>query len=99
MEEDKLYQQLFQRRATSLSAEDLLTGILHNRLGRVIVKEAGISLHAPIRQLEDWELEQVCRLAKSLAIPLTEPLGMDAAQVTAGGIFTSEFDPETMKAA
>ena len=97
LEEEKLYQQLCQRRATSLSAEDLLTGILHNRLGRVIVKEAGISLHAPIRQLEDWELEQVCRLAKSLTIPLTEPLGMDAAQVTAGGIFTSEFDPETME--
>lgn len=95
--EEKLYQLFSQRRATSLLAEELLTGILHNRLGRVIVKAAGISLHAPVGQLEDWELERVCRLAKCLTIPLTEPLGMDAAQVTAGGILTSEFAPETME--
>ena len=97
LEEDALFQQLAQRRRMSLTAEDLLTGILHNRLGRVIVKEAGISLHAPIHQLEDWELKQVCRLAKSMEVPLTEPMGMDAAQVTAGGIITSEFDAETME--
>ena len=28
---------------------------------------------------------------------LTETMGMDAAQVTAGGIATSEFDPQTMQ--
>ena len=28
---------------------------------------------------------------------MTEPLGMDAAQVTAGGILTKEFDSETME--
>ena len=88
---------LHRRKQTALPAEELLTGILHNRLGRVIVKEAGISLHAPIRQLEPWELEKVCHAVKSLEIHLTEPMGMDAAQVTAGGMLTSEFDPETME--
>jgi predicted flavoprotein YhiN len=88
---------LQRKRETNLPAEELLTGILHNRLGRVIVKEAGISGHAPIRQLEDWELEKVCDEVFGLQIPLTEPMGMDAAQVTAGGIVTSEFDPETME--
>ena len=85
------------RKATNLASEELLTGILHNRLGRVVVKEAGVSLHAPIRQLEDWELENVCRRIKELVVPLTEPMGMDSAQVTAGGIVTAEFDPETME--
>ena len=28
---------------------------------------------------------------------LTEPLGMDSAQVTAGGILTREFDEKTME--
>ena len=88
---------LQRKRQTNLAAEDLFTGILHNRLGRVVVKEAGISLHAPIRQLEDWELEKACGTARNLHIPLTEPMGMDSAQVTAGGIFTTEFDPETME--
>ena len=88
---------LQRKRQTNLAAEDLFTGILHNRLGRVVVKEAGISLHAPIRQLEDWELEKACGTARNLHIPLTEPMGMDSAQVTAGGIYTTEFDPETME--
>jgi predicted Rossmann fold flavoprotein len=88
---------LHRKRNSNLPAEELLTGILHNRLGRIVVKEAGISLHAPIRQLEDWELENVCKTVKCLAIPLTEPMGMDAAQVTAGGILTDEFDPTTME--
>ena len=88
---------LQRKRETNLPAEELLTGILHNRLGRVIVKEAGISGHAPIRQLEDWELGKVCDNVHALQIPLTEPMGMDAAQVTAGGIVTTEFDPQTME--
>ena len=88
---------LQRRRATNLPAEELLTGILHNRLGRILVKEAGISAHAPIRQLEDWELERVCEKVFGLEIPLTEPMGMDSAQVTAGGIVTAEFDPNTME--
>lgn len=88
---------LQKKRQTDLPAEELLTGILHNRLGRVIVKEAGISLHAPICQLEDWELEKVCDIIFGLKIPLTEPMGMDSAQVTAGGMLTSEFDAETME--
>lgn len=97
MEAEQLLPMLIKKRASSLAAEELLTGILHNRLGRVVVKEAGISLHAPIRQLEDWELEKVCQTVKTLRISLTEPMGMDSAQVTAGGIFTAEFDPETME--
>ena len=97
LDQTALTRMLQQKRKTALPAEELLTGILHNRLGRVIVKEAGISLHAPIRQLEDWELEKVCEKVFGLQIHLTEPMGMDSAQVTAGGIVTSEFDPETME--
>ena len=34
---------------------------------------------------------------KDFSVSLTEPLGMDAAQVTAGGVRTAEFDPDTME--
>ncbi len=88
---------LRKKRETNLPAEELLTGILHNRLGRVLVKEAGIAGYVPICQLEDWELEKVCEKVYSLEVNLTEPMGMDSAQVTAGGIVTTEFDPETME--
>ncbi len=88
---------LQKKRQTNLPAEELLTGILHNRLGRVIVKQAGIASYVPISQLEDWELEMVCESVNKLEIQLTEPMGMDCAQVTAGGIITTDFDPETME--
>ncbi|MBR4971640.1 MAG: NAD(P)/FAD-dependent oxidoreductase [Oscillospiraceae bacterium] len=96
-EPEELFQLIRHRRDTDLTAEDLLTGILHNRLGRIVVKETGIAGYVPIRQLEDAELLRVCEYVNGLSIPLIEPMGMDAAQVTAGGILTSEFDPETME--
>ena len=85
------------RRSTNLRAEDLLTGILHNRLGRVLTQAAGISGYVPIAQLEEEEIAAVVNGVKNFEVHLTEPMGMDAAQVTAGGIVTAEFDPETME--
>ena len=96
-DETWLKEQLLRRKQTHLKAEDLLTGILHNRLGRVIVQSVGISGYVPIAQLEDDEIEAVCKAVKGFDISLTEPMGMDSAQVTAGGIVTREFDPETME--
>ena len=94
---EELLCELYRRRDTGLTAEELLTGVVHNRLGRVLVKAAGVSLSCPIAQLTDSELGGVCDAVKAFEIPLAEPLGMDSAQVTAGGILTSEFDPETME--
>ena len=97
VQESRLYGQLMSRRNTNLTAEDLFTGILHNRLGRVIVREAGIRGNTTVFALSNDELYRAVSLAKSFAVTLTEPLGMDSAQVTAGGIVTDEFDPATME--
>ena len=92
-----LHQELMRRRITHWKAEDLLTGILHNRLGRVLTQAAGISGYVPLAQLEEDEIHAVVKAVKFFEVVLTEPLGMDAAQVTAGGVVTSEFDPETLE--
>ena len=94
---DDLFKALLQRRNTALCASELLTGILHNRLGRVLTQSAGVSQQKPIAELTDWELREVCRTVKNFEAALTEPMGMDSAQVTAGGILTGEFDPMTME--
>lgn len=96
-DETWLQQELIRRRGTPWKTEDLLTGILHNRLGRVVTQAVGISGYVPIAQLEDTELEKVAYAVKNFEVLLTEPMGMDAAQVTAGGIVTDEFYPETME--
>ena len=95
--ENELHSELQKRRKTKLLAEELLTGILHNRLGRVLTKAAGIAHNREIRALSDGELAMVCRTVKSFEVELTEPMGMDSAQVTAGGMITAEFDPHTME--
>ena len=95
--EDALYAELQRRRKTELLADELLTGILHNRLGRVLSKAAGVKADRKIAELGDDQLEQVCSAVKGFDIPLTEPLGMDSAQVTAGGVRTEDFDPRTME--
>jgi predicted Rossmann fold flavoprotein len=97
VEEKDLLTELLRRQKTELPTEELLTGILHNRLGRVLSKAAGVSGNGKIADLQTEELEGVCRAVKAFDIPLTEPMGMDSAQVTAGGILTGEFDPMTME--
>lgn len=97
MEYALLLDRLKQRRNTVLSTEELFTGIIHNRLGRVICQTVGICSRSKIADLRDDELAQAATAAKSLDVILTEPLGMDHAQVTAGGILTAEFDPATME--
>ena len=97
LENETLKQELLRRRSTRLPTSELLTGILHNRLGRVITQSVGISGYVPVAQLEKPEIERVCRAVKAFDVALTEPMGMDSAQVTAGGILTKEFDETTME--
>ena len=80
-----------------LPAEDLFTGLLHNRLGRVLAQESGLRLSEPLHTLTESQLTQAAETTKSFSLSLTEPLGMDAAQVTAGGILTRDFDPVTLE--
>ncbi len=92
-----LLKELTRRRETGLLTDELLTGILHNRLGRVVTKMAGIRSGIPVADLPDGALLDVCRIAKCFDVHLTEPLGMDSAQITAGGVLTEDFDSKTME--
>ena len=97
LSEEAIRSELYRRKETDLPASELLTGILHNRLGRVIAQEAGVSQNRKIAELSDYELTETARLVKCFEVSLTEPMGMDSAQVTAGGIVTKDFDPTTME--
>ena len=92
-----LLKELKRRREKGLNAEDLLTGILHNRLGRVLTQSVGGKGLRSVSSLEDWELEKVVSAIKGFEVELSEPMGMDSAQVTAGGICTADFDEKTME--
>ena len=97
IDESTLKTELLRRKKTNLPVSELLTGILHNRLGRVLTKSVGISDYVPVAQLEDYEIDAVCKAVKAFEVTLTEPMGMDSAQVTAGGIVTKEFNPFSLE--
>ena len=90
---------LLQQRAEALpmlSTEDLFTGILHNKLGRTVCRAAGISAEH-IGDLSGKDLNRCAAMAKNFPIHAVGTGGFDSAQVTVGGIKTSEFDPHTME--
>lgn len=80
-----------------LKAEDMLTGMLHNRLGRMVLRSLGISLEQPCGAFVPAELEMITKRIKCFAIRVLGAMGMDGAQVTSGGIRTEEFDETTME--
>jgi predicted Rossmann fold flavoprotein len=90
---------LRQRAATcpALTADNLLTGMLQNRLGRTIIQQAGLRPDTPLRQLTDEQLDAVVRAVHFWTLPIDGTLGFDQAQVTIGGIPAGEFDPVTLE--
>lgn len=97
MSPEALTWELIRRTTTQLDMDELFTGILHNRLGRVLTKAAGLPLGGKINQLTESERQAAVNTVKGFELHITEPLGMDSAQVTAGGVLTEQFDPMTMQ--
>lgn len=80
-----------------LESGELFTGMLHNRLGRMMIKYAGLDSAAPLEALDGAALEKAASAAKGFALPLRGVEGFDAAQVTAGGVRTGGFNSETLE--
>ena len=80
-----------------LDAAELFTGMLHNRLGRMLVKYAGIPAGQPLGGLDDAALGRLAAAAKDFSLDVTGTGGLDSAQVTAGGIRTAGVNPETLE--
>ena len=80
-----------------LKAEDLLTGMLHNRLGRTLLRACSFSLETPCGEFDGQMRAALCKTIKHFALRVLGTMGMDGAQVTAGGIRTAEFDEKTME--
>ena len=99
LEEDAVFSMLAERREhfPALAAEELLTGTLHNRLGKVVLKVSGIDLPETIGELTEDQLKRIAHTAKYFPMTVTGVMGLELAQVTAGGVLTSEFRADTLE--
>ena len=97
-EEAEVLHWLSQRQAAMAAheASTLLTGSCQTRLGQMICKSAGFTNQRAAGLTRD-DLRRIARQATHFALPITGTCDFDQAQVTAGGLDTSEFDPRTLQ--
>ena len=86
-----------QRDLPDLEAAELFTGMLHNRLGRVVVKAAGLPATGSLSALTPDQLQAAAARCTDFTLPVRGVDGFDTAQVTAGGLLTESFDPQTLE--
>ena len=96
---NEVFSLLKARRETlpGLEAAELLTGLVHNRLGKMLLRYGGVNTKETIGRLRDRELSQAAEACKRFTLPLRGTEGFDSAQVTAGGLRAADFDPETLQ--
>lgn len=80
-----------------LTLENLLTGVLHNRLGRTVLRYSGRKLTQSVSALSRRDLAHIARSCKAFQLEVTGNQGLEHAQVTAGGLRTDQFYPETLE--
>ena len=80
-----------------LCADDALTGVLHNRLGKMVVKYASVAGAKPLSELDGSDAAAIAVACRDFAIALRGVEDFDRAQVTAGGIKTTGVNPETLE--
>ena len=81
-----------------LPMSSVFMGILHSRLGETVVR--GVLSDPSKRQVSELGADEITSLVKRVkdfSLKVTGSLSWDNAQVTAGGIDTSEFDGDTMQ--
>jgi predicted Rossmann fold flavoprotein len=99
IEETDLFPALLRRAELffDVPLEQFFSGWLHARLGMALLKRAGIGLLSrPCSSLSSREISALAALISDFPLAITGVQGFDSAQVTAGGIDTNGFDPNTM---
>ncbi len=81
----------------ALAGEELLTGILHNRLGKIVLKASGVEIAEKLEAYQEKDLQKIVHTIKYFPMTVTGVMGLELAQVTAGGVPTSEFRPDTLE--
>lgn len=95
---DRLQQRVEERAALpGRTLEDLLTGLLHKRLGQTVLRAAGVlPLTRPVGELTPAECCRIAAWIQDWPLPVTGTQGFGGAQVTAGGIAAERIDHRTM---
>lgn len=91
--------QLFRQRQQRLAGrkmESFFTGLLHQKLGQLLLRMANVRPELPVSELSEKQLRSLASLSVRFKAECVEMNGFQQAQVVAGGVDTCEVDPRTM---
>ncbi len=77
--------------------EEFFTGMLNKRLGQVILKMAGLRLSDSAVIIDESVTQKIAHIMKNMEFTVTGTTGFANAQVTAGGLDTTQFNSHTME--
>ncbi len=92
--------EFFKKRAERLRNKEMgsfFTGLLNEKLGNVLLELSGIERKQPVSTVSEKQLKALGSLSCSFQAECEEVNPFQNAQCTAGGINTSEVNPETME--
>lgn len=77
--------------------EEFFTGMLNKRLGQVILKSVGFKLSDKVSVIDNVAIKKIAGIIKAMQFEVTGTTGFANAQVTAGGLNTTQFVNTTME--
>lgn len=77
--------------------EEYLTGMLNKRVGQAVLKLCGLKFNDSVSSLKNSDVKQIASVIKAMKFKVTGTTGFDNSQVTAGGLDTTQFNPQTME--
>ena len=77
--------------------EEYLTGMLNKRVGQAVLKVCGLKLSDSVATLKSSDIKQIASVIKGMKFKVIGTTGFDNSQVTAGGLDTTQFNPQTME--
>lgn len=95
---DTLVELLKKRRSKERTLENYFVGMINKKLGMTVLKYANVLPYSDLSdRLSDKETERLANALKNFKLRVTGTTSWNNAQVTAGGIVTSEVNPETLE--
>ena len=76
--------------------ETILSGIINNKLGFMVMEKAGIKPHSTLTKVTVDGVKRLCDTLKGFTLKIKGTKDFTNAQITCGGIDTKDIDPATM---
>lgn len=85
------------RHQAQKTAEEFIVGLCNNKLGLMLLKESQIPSKVKIEDVYDEKIEKFIKLCKHFLVVVEDTNDFEQAQVSAGGVRTTEINPQTME--